>query len=428
MPTNIKLPRKDSADSADDSTIKHKDRDRIIQNITFFGDSAIPEGDPIYKSVWELSKALAERGYTVVDGGGPGLMKAATDGAESVGGETQAVYWEPKLASFFEGKNLANVTDKSSASSNYVNRTFGLIERGDAYIVCKGGTGTVSEFGLVWALSKLYYGCHKPVILFGDFWEDLIEAFQKALYIDETELGVLYKATTPEEVLAHLTDHEQKIQHCKLENITGDETAFILSPRMKRTTETYEAHTSSYHKTYAGKLVAQEQLDEFITMVNPPARVLDIGCGPGFDTKYLSEKYSMKALDISKRMVEIAQYENPGVDVEYCDVVERDLGENIYKGIWSRGALHHIEGDKLDKVFANIAKALVEDGIFYLIVREGEGEEMKNDNKEYGDVERFYHLFSEDELRDRAIKADLKVVKIGHIKRSHKWITAVFRN
>jgi hypothetical protein len=72
-------------------------------------------------------------------------MKAATDGAESVGGETIAVYWEPKLASFFEGKNLANITDESEASSNYVMRTLGLISKGDAYVVCKGGTGTVGS-------------------------------------------------------------------------------------------------------------------------------------------------------------------------------------------------------------------------------------------------------------------------------------------
>jgi predicted Rossmann-fold nucleotide-binding protein len=107
---------------------------------------------------------LAENGYTIVNGGGPGVMKAATDGAEAGKGKTIAIYWQPKLASFFEGRNLANVTDEYETATNYMTRTLGLIEKGDAYVVCKGGTGTISEFGMVWALAKLYYGCHKPVI------------------------------------------------------------------------------------------------------------------------------------------------------------------------------------------------------------------------------------------------------------------------
>jgi len=195
MPISFKLPKSKPEDKI------HSKGNDLIQRITFFGDSAILEDDPIYKSVWETARDLAENGYSIVNGGGPGIMKASTDGAESVNGNTVAIYWEPRLASVFEGKNLANVTDESATFSNYMMRTLGLIEQGDAYIVCKGGTGTISELGMVWALSKLYYGCHKPVILFGDFWDDLIIAFQKAMNLDDIELEVLYQATNSEEIL-----------------------------------------------------------------------------------------------------------------------------------------------------------------------------------------------------------------------------------
>ena len=140
MPAVVELPKKSI------TTEIPQLRSKIVQNVTFFGDSAIPGGDAIYQSVYEASKILASNGYTIVDGGGPGIMKAATDGAESVNGNTVAVYWEPKLAAFFEGKNLANLADKTLAESNYVMRTFGLIEQGDVFVVCKGGTGTISEF------------------------------------------------------------------------------------------------------------------------------------------------------------------------------------------------------------------------------------------------------------------------------------------
>jgi len=406
---------------------KLKNTNRLINNITFFGDSAIPEDDDIYRSVWNAARYLAEKDFTIVNGGGPGIMKAATDGAESVGGETIAVYWEPKLASFFEGKNLANITDESEASSNYVMRTLGLIGKGDAYVVCKGGTGTISEFGLVWCLAKLYYGCHKPVILYGDFWDDLVDAFQKTMNIDETELAVLYQATNPEQLFDIIQKHEILVKDCRTKHYEGDELAFVISDRAKMVSETYNKVATSYHSEHAGKLMSQDQLDDFIKLVNPPAQVLDIGCGPGFDMKYLSQKYSVTGLDISTKFIDIARYENPGSDIYLGDIVTFDIGTAKYKGIWARDSIHHIAEKDLDKVFQKISDALVDEGVLYVLVREGEGEITETEKKDYSTIERFYHLFSAEELTNRAEKAGMKVIKIDHTKRSHKWLIGVFQ-
>ena len=423
MPTVIQLPKEVEGKEPR----KLKNTNRLINNITFFGDSAIPEDDDIYRSVWNAARYLAEKDFTIVNGGGPGIMKAATDGAESVGGETIAVYWEPKLASFFEGKNLANITDESEASSNYVMRTLGLIGKGDAYVVCKGGTGTISEFGLVWCLAKLYYGCHKPVILYGDFWDDLVDAFQKTMNIDETELAVLYQATNPEQLFDIIQKHEILVKDCRTKHYEGDELAFVISDRAKMVSETYNKVATSYHSEHAGKLMSQDQLDDFIKLVNPPAQVLDIGCGPGFDMKYLSQKYSVTGLDISTKFIDIARYENPGSDIYLGDIVTFDIGTAKYKGIWARDSIHHIAEKDLDKVFQKISDALVDEGVLYVLVREGEGEITETEKKDYSTIERFYHLFSAEELTNRAEKAGMKVIKIDHTKRSHKWLIGVFQ-
>lgn len=422
MPTNIRLPEKKSTD-----TNGIKNSDKIINNITVFGDSAIPENDEIYKSVFEMSKYLAENGYAIVNGGGPGLMKAATDGAESVGGHTVAVYWEPKLASFFEGKNLANIADETDSQSNYVNRTFGLIERGDVYVVCKGGTGTVSEFGLVWCLAKLYYGAHKPIILYGNFWPELIEAFTKTMYIDPKELAVLYYANTPEEVLNIIEKHEMMLDLSKIKAVNGDEKAFLLQPKAKKTIESYESLASSYSSDTAAKLVAKDQLEDFASLVNPPAHVLDIGCGPGYDTQFLSERYAVKAIDPVEKFVAMAQFDNPNAEVLHADISEYQPEKNTYKGIWARDSLHHITDEKLEKAFEHISKALVEGGIFYTIVREGEGEIVENEQKNYGTLERYYNLFSTEKLINLAKKYNMELVKLDRNKRSHQWIVGVFR-
>jgi len=118
----------------------------------------------------QAAKKLAQRGYVVVNGGGPGVMDAATRGAESVGGKTESVTFYPEHASGFEGRYLSNVTDKEIRTDNYIERMYRLMEESDIFLFFKGGTGTVSELGTAWVLAKLYYGHHKPFILFGDFW------------------------------------------------------------------------------------------------------------------------------------------------------------------------------------------------------------------------------------------------------------------
>ncbi len=427
MPTNIKLPLKPKTIKLKSNKgISHKPK-RLINNITFFGDSAISAENEIYKIVYESAKLLAQNGYTIVNGGGPGLMKAATDGAESVNGKTAVVYWEPKLATVFEGKNLANIADETDAQSNYINRTFGLIEKGDAYVVCKGGTGTISEFGLVWALAKLYYGAHKPVILFGNFWKELVSSMQKYMLIDEKEFGVLYFAETPRDIMTILEHHELTLDRSQLKSTNGDEAAFLLSERTNKTKTSYDAHAQSYHSKKFRLLPSRGQLEEFAKMINPPAKVLDLGCGPGLDVAFLSEKYSVTGIEISKRFAQIAQFENPNTQIIHADMVKQPFGKEKFKGIWARDSFHHVEGKYQDELFKKTYEALVDGGIFYIIVREGEGEIVEKEQKSYGELERFYHFFTADELVGRAEKAGFKLVKLNHTQKSHKWIVGVFK-
>jgi len=425
MSLTFELPLKTLKDELTESNLNP--RDRLINNITFFGDSAIPEGDVIYNSVKATAKLLAQNQYTIVDGGGPGIMEAATDGAKEGKGRTVAVYWEPKLASHFEGKNTANLTDESSTYSNYVMRTLGLIEKGDAFVVCKGGTGTISEFSMVWCLAKLYYGSHKPVILFGEFWEDLIESLQKNMYIDEVELGVLNIAKTPEEVLGLVQSYEKMYEKLDLKLRTGDEAGFIINPKLKLTAETYNKVASNYHINHLGHYVAQSQLDEFMSLVSSPAEVLDIGCGPGTDTKYLLKKYNITGIEMANKFSQIASFENPHANILNEDIITYDLPKEKFKGVWSRDALHHIPLEYQENIFKKIAASMVDGGIFYLIVREGVGEVYEKERKNYSDMERFYHLYTSEELELFAKKAGFSIIKIEHIQRSHKWLVGVFK-
>lgn len=182
----------------------------IIKNVAFFGDADLPPENNDYKDAFAIAQMLAEHKFTIVDGGGPGIMDAATKGAIEGHGETVSVTFYPKEAPGFEGRYVGNVTNIEIKTTNYIERMFKLMEHADIFLIFKGGTGTISEFGTAWVLAKLYYGHHKPFILFGDFWIPIIDAIKTNLNIDKKEMSVFEIVTRREDVLPAIQNFEKK--------------------------------------------------------------------------------------------------------------------------------------------------------------------------------------------------------------------------
>lgn len=191
---------------------KHIPPRPLIKNIAFFGDANVAKSDPVYKDAFDIAKHVAEEGYTIVNGGGPGVMDASTHGAEAGGGETLSVTFNPKDAPGYEGRYIGNVTDEEIVTTNYIERMFKLLEHADMFIIFKGGSGTMSEFGTAWVLAKLYYGHHKPFILFGDFWKEIIDSVKKNMNIDEQEMASFEIVSNREEVLPTIHKFEKHLK------------------------------------------------------------------------------------------------------------------------------------------------------------------------------------------------------------------------
>lgn len=184
---------------------------RFIKNIVFFGDANISETDETYIQAFEVAEALAKKGFVIVDGGGPGVMEAATSGARRGGGKTVAITFDPVGAVGYEGRYLKNITDTEVVTTNYIDRMFKLLEYGDVFIIFKGGSGTVSEFGTAWVLAKLYFGHHKPIILYGHFWAEILDVFRKNMNIDSTEMSVFEICSTRDEVVSAIDRFEKRV-------------------------------------------------------------------------------------------------------------------------------------------------------------------------------------------------------------------------
>lgn len=185
---------------------------KTIQYVAIFGYADAVENSQLFDSVRAVSKKLAEAGYIVVDGGGPGVMRAATIGAKEGGGRVIGVTLYAEDIPHFEGRDPKNLFDEEIKTKSYVERTLALMRTGQVYICFNGGSGTISEFGMAWGLAKLYFGHHKPLILYGQFWENIIKAFKENMLFRPYELEVYKIVTTPEEVLDAITQFEDELE------------------------------------------------------------------------------------------------------------------------------------------------------------------------------------------------------------------------
>ena len=177
-----------------------------LDRVAIFGSADVDELHPLYEEVFAVAQYLAYHDKVVIDGGGPGVMLAATRGAQAAGGKTITVTFNPIDMPEFEGKDSDNTPDKEIKAANYIERMFGLINEADAFICFQGGTGTLSEWSTVWLLSHLYYGNHKPIILYGAFWHDVLKVIDENFFIGEKE-HQLYKIVANQEELMQALDN-----------------------------------------------------------------------------------------------------------------------------------------------------------------------------------------------------------------------------
>ncbi len=139
-------------------------------------------------------------------------MRAATIGAKEGGGKVIGVTLYSEDIPNFEGRDQKNLFDEEIKTTNYVERTLALMRTGQVYIVFNGGSGTLSELGMAWGLAKLYFGHHKPIILYGKFWENIVNALKENMLLRPQELKVYKIVTTPDEVLDAISQFEEELE------------------------------------------------------------------------------------------------------------------------------------------------------------------------------------------------------------------------
>jgi uncharacterized protein (TIGR00725 family) len=145
--------------------------------ITVFGSSRPEPGTADYEEARALGKALAERGFAICTGGYGGVMEGVSRGAKEAGGKTYGV-----TAEFF-GRSANRWVDVEVRKRTWQERLFALIEMGDGFAACKGGTGTLVELAVVWEMLNKGVMGGKPFAVLGPFWQPILDC------VREVEMG-----------------------------------------------------------------------------------------------------------------------------------------------------------------------------------------------------------------------------------------------
>lgn len=188
-----------------------------LTNIAIFGSADIDEQHPLYQETFSIARHLAYHNKVIVNGGGPGVMDAATKGAHAAGGKTIGVTFYPEDMPEFEGRYYKNIVDKEIKTVSYVERMFGLMDVSDAFVCVQGGTGTLSEWATAWLLAHLHYGNHKPLILYGDFWHEVMRVIDDHFFLSDKEHEVYKIAKNQDELIEALHFFEKDLAvRCQL--------------------------------------------------------------------------------------------------------------------------------------------------------------------------------------------------------------------
>ncbi len=179
--------------------------------ITVFGSARFDEDHRYYRLAREIGQAIADSGYVVMTGGGPGIMEAANRGARDRGGKSV-------------GCNI--ILPKEQKPNPYLDkwvefryffvRKVMLIKYSYGFIAMPGGYGTLDEIFETATLIQTGKIRNFPVVLVGtEFWKPLLDFINERLLlnslIDQKDLSSLFVTDSISEAISHIQDYVKKM-------------------------------------------------------------------------------------------------------------------------------------------------------------------------------------------------------------------------
>ncbi|MBY0280043.1 LOG family protein [Candidatus Binatia bacterium] len=156
--------------------------------VTIFGSARLAPGTLPYEAVKQLAAELTAMGCDIVTGGGPGLMRAANEGAAAAAPATAGRSVGVRVALPFE-QEVNPFVGAVYEHRAFFSRLHHFMIVSDAFVVVPGGIGTLLELALAWQLLQVRKLYNVPLILVGDMWTGLVAWAREAMLRDDARLA-----------------------------------------------------------------------------------------------------------------------------------------------------------------------------------------------------------------------------------------------
>ena len=170
--------------------------------VTFFGTSRCKFDDDVYQNARELASRLSKDGFTVITGGGEGIMSAANQGAKEAGGDSVGLNID--LPKGEGGEPNPYLTDSEDFHYFFIRKMM-LSFSSEVYVFMPGGFGTMDEFFEIITLIQTKKIQKIPVVLIdSEYWTPLLSWIEETLYkkngaIDEEDMDIYHVVDSVDE-------------------------------------------------------------------------------------------------------------------------------------------------------------------------------------------------------------------------------------
>ncbi|WP_435102906.1 TIGR00730 family Rossman fold protein [Arhodomonas sp. AD133] len=183
---------------------------RIKPSVSMFGSARTPPDHAWYKLAEEIAHALSDAGFSVVSGGGPGIMEAANKGAFA--GKSPSIGLNIQLPHEQSGNPYQDI---ALNFRHFFSRKVMFVKYASAYVVLPGGFGTLDELAEILTLVQTGKTRRIPIILVGaGYWQGLIDWFRDSLVAEGTinaeDMDLFQVIDEPQAVVDAIFDHYER--------------------------------------------------------------------------------------------------------------------------------------------------------------------------------------------------------------------------
>jgi uncharacterized protein (TIGR00730 family) len=188
--------------------------------VTIFGSARVPEESPAYEGARLAGRLFGERGWSVVTGGGPGVMEAGNRGAKEGGGFS--VGFNIELPHEQEGNPY---TDLALTFRHFYARKVCFVKPSEGFVIFPGGFGTMDELFESLTLIQTGKVFHFPVVLVdSDYWDELLDWVRDEALADgmisEADLALITVTDDPAEAVETVAAcYERRCAHEHVEAV-----------------------------------------------------------------------------------------------------------------------------------------------------------------------------------------------------------------